>query len=297
MRPICSRSAPGRPRVLQQYARCPYRFALRGIHGLRPAGQPAGIQRMDPATRGEIYHAVQFELLRESCRRRPAGAANALDARAPAGGASATRPISRRPFRRSGARRSRPFAPTCAAGCSRRRRWKPDWTPQFSELSFGLRDPAGRDPRSRKEPVEIEGGFRLQGSIDLVERHVRAACCAWWITRPAASPIRGRRWWAVGEVLQPALYALAAEKMLGEPVAFGRLYYSTIAQNYAAIDVPLSTIGRASAPQQVLRMIDDAIATASCRPLRARTAARRCEYLPVCGPYEEERVGEKSQPS
>jgi hypothetical protein len=53
------------PSVLQQYARCPYRFALRGIHGLRPAEKPVGIQRMDPATRGEIYHAVQFELLRD----------------------------------------------------------------------------------------------------------------------------------------------------------------------------------------------------------------------------------------
>src|SRR5262249_46400363 len=53
------------PSVLQQYARCPYRFALRGIYGLRPAERPAGIQRMEPAVRGEIYHAVQFELLRD----------------------------------------------------------------------------------------------------------------------------------------------------------------------------------------------------------------------------------------
>src|ERR1043166_2666658 len=53
------------PSGLQQYARCPYRFALRGIFGLRPAERPCGIQRMDPATRGEIYHAVQFELLRD----------------------------------------------------------------------------------------------------------------------------------------------------------------------------------------------------------------------------------------
>src|SRR5207302_6663054 len=38
------------PSVLQQYARCPYRFALRGILGLRAAEQPASIQHMDPAT-------------------------------------------------------------------------------------------------------------------------------------------------------------------------------------------------------------------------------------------------------
>src|ERR1039458_4020048 len=51
------------PTLLQQYARCPYRFALRGIFGLRPADRPAGIQRMDPAERGNLYHAVQFALL------------------------------------------------------------------------------------------------------------------------------------------------------------------------------------------------------------------------------------------
>src|ERR1019366_9622181 len=53
------------PTLLQQYARCPYRFALRGIFGLRPADRPTGIQRMDPAERGNLYHAVQFELLSE----------------------------------------------------------------------------------------------------------------------------------------------------------------------------------------------------------------------------------------
>ncbi len=53
------------PSLLQQYARCPYRFALRGIHGLHPAEQPAGIQRLDAETRGRIYHEVQFELLRD----------------------------------------------------------------------------------------------------------------------------------------------------------------------------------------------------------------------------------------
>ncbi len=69
-----------------------------------------------------------------------------------------------------------------------------------------------------------------------------------------------------GEVLQPTLYALAAEAMLGEPVAAGRLYYSTIAQNYTAIDVPLHDWTRRRA-QHVLEMIDGA--------MRRRLAARR----------------------
>src|ERR1019366_2265061 len=55
----------GSPSLLQPYARCPSRFALRGIFGFRPADRPAAIQRMDPAERGNLYHAVQFALLRD----------------------------------------------------------------------------------------------------------------------------------------------------------------------------------------------------------------------------------------
>ena len=65
LQPFRLTARPWSPSVLQQYARCPYRFALRGIFGLRPADRPMGIQRMDPANRGNLYHAVQFALLRD----------------------------------------------------------------------------------------------------------------------------------------------------------------------------------------------------------------------------------------
>ena len=98
-----------------------------------------------------------------------------------------------------------------------------------------------------------------------------------------------------GEVLQPVLYALAAEEMLGEHVAFGRLYYSTISQNYAVVDVPLNDWAR-QRTSQVLRIIDDAVGTGFLPAAPRKDGCKRCEYLPVCGPYEEERAGEKSQP-
>jgi CRISPR/Cas system-associated exonuclease Cas4 (RecB family) len=98
-----------------------------------------------------------------------------------------------------------------------------------------------------------------------------------------------------GESLQPLLYALAAEKMLGEPVASGRLYYSTLAQNYARIDVPLNGWTRQRA-LQVLRTIDEAMRNGFLPAAPRKDACKRCDYLPVCGPYEEERVSEKSQP-
>jgi RecB family exonuclease len=272
------------PSVLQQYARCPYRFALRGIFGLRAAEQPSGIQRMDPATRGELYHAVQFELLR--------GAGPLEDVlqqvaeRFAADLAPAIPQIWRAEIDAIRA--------DLRGWLQQRAALEPDWTPQFAELSFGLRDPVGRDPRSRQEPVEIEGGFQLQGSIDLVERHASGVLRVvdhktGRVPDPRPELVGG------GEVLQPALYALAAEKILGEPVAFGRLYYSTIAQNYATVDVPLNDWVRQRA-LQVLRAIDEAMRNGFLPAAPRKDGCKRCEYLPVCGPYEEERVGEKSQP-
>ena len=171
---------------------------------------------------------------------------------------------------------------------------EPDWKPEFFELSFGLDDPLGRDPRSRKEPVEISGGFRLEGSIDLVERHASGVVRV-VDHKTGKIPDPKPEMLGAGEVLQPALYALAAEKILGEPVAFGRLYYSTIAQNYATIDVPLNEWTRRRA-EQALHVIDDALRAGFLPAAPRKDGCKRCEYLPVCGPYEEERLREKSQP-
>ena len=275
------------PSVLQQYARCPYRFALRGILGLRPAGQPAAIQRMDPATRGELYHAVQFELLRapdpldrldtvleEVAQRFEADLAPAIPQIWHA--------------------EIQAIRADLRGWLQQRAALEPDWTPQFAELSFGLHDPAGRDPRSQKEFVEIEDGYRLQGSIDLVERHasgvVRVVDHKTGRLPDPRPELVGK-----GEVLQPVLYGLAAEKILGEPVAFGRLYYATIAQNYTAVDVPLNGWARQRA-LQVLRTIDESLRQGFLPAAPRADGCHRCEYLPICGPYEEERIAEKSQP-
>ncbi len=278
------------PSGLQQFARCPYRFALHGIHGLRPAEQPSGIQRMSPATRGNIFHAVQFELLREG---------GFTDAFERLDGVVA----------RVAARYRDELAPaiphiwdaeiqTLKADL---RGWlqnhaslAADWTPQFAELSFGLRDPVGRDPHSVREPVEIEGGFLLQGSIDLVERHSSGALRVvdhktGRIPDPRPELVGG------GEALQPVLYALAAGKILNEQVDQGRLSYATIAQNYANLDVLINDWTRQRA-LAVLRIIDEAMDRGFLPAAPRKDGCKHCEYIPVCGPYEEERVALKSQP-
>jgi len=288
------------PSLLQQYARCPYRFALRGIFGLRPADRPAAIQRMDPAERGNLYHAVQFGLLRDLAAAGPvpvngenlAAALERLDAilqteaaRAEADLAPAIPRIWRAEVQSIRA--------DLRGWLQQKALLEADWTPEFHELSFGLKDAAGRDPRSRKEAVTVSGGYQLQGSIDLVERHASGAVRVvdhktGRIPEPRPETVGS------GEVLQPTLYALAAEEMLGEPVAVGRLYYSTIAQNYTAIDVPLHDGTRRRA-QHVLEAINQAIVNGTLPAAPREDGCRNCEYLPVCGPYEEERVKEKSQ--
>ena len=280
------------PSVLQQFARCPYRFALRGIHGLRPAVQPAAIQRMDPATRGEIYHAVQFELLREPL---PAAALlERLD--------TALQEVAQRYEAELAPAIPQIWQAEIQAIRADLRGWlqqkaalEPDWTPQFSELSFGLHDPAGHDPHSRPEPVEIEGGYRLQGSIDLIERHSSGILRVvdhktGRVPDPRPEVVGG------GEVLQPALYALAAEKTARRTGgASGVFTIPPSRRIITTVDVPVNQWTRQRAAQ-VLRIIDDSIRDGFLPAAPRKDGCKRCEYLPVCGPYEEERVGEKSQP-
>ena len=140
------------PSLLQQYARCPYRFALRGIFGLRPAERPAGIQRMNPADRGNLYHAVQFELLRDLAAaglvpingENLAAALERLDAilqveaaRAEADLAPAIPQIWRAEVQSLRA--------DLRGWLQQKALLEADWTPEFNELSFGLRS---RRPRS-----------------------------------------------------------------------------------------------------------------------------------------------------
>jgi CRISPR/Cas system-associated exonuclease Cas4 (RecB family) len=98
-----------------------------------------------------------------------------------------------------------------------------------------------------------------------------------------------------GEVLQPLLYALAVEALLGQAPMLSRLSYSTLRGGYKAIDIPSGPRERA-AILQVLAAIDQSIGRAFLPAAPRRDACKGCEYVPVCGPYEELRVTQKSQP-
>src|SRR5207247_532806 len=59
------RNRPYSLSALQRFATCPYQFLLAAIHRLEPWEEPEPLVRMDPLTRGSVFHRAQAEFLRE----------------------------------------------------------------------------------------------------------------------------------------------------------------------------------------------------------------------------------------
>jgi RecB family exonuclease len=295
-------SRPYSPSALEQFAACPYRFALRSIHQLRPAEHYTQIQRMDPALSGDLFHRAQFELFREL----------RSEGMLPVTPQNLTTACERldRALDRVSAAFAEKYAPAIpqvwAAEVESLRidlrgslhqaaTTEPGWTPAFFEFAFGLerRFPPedGHDPASLRESTRVLDGFLLRGSIDLVERHASGVLR---VTdhKTGSLPKKTPQFVGFGEALQPVLYSLAAEAALGQPVATGRLHYATLRQNFKAIDIPINEFAKHRAGQ-VLRIIDDAVYRGFLPAAPREDACKHCDYVPVCGPYEEERVHRK----
>ncbi len=54
--------------ALQRFSACPYQFLLATIHRLQPWDEPEPLLRMDPLTRGSLFHETQAEFYREMQR-------------------------------------------------------------------------------------------------------------------------------------------------------------------------------------------------------------------------------------
>ena len=141
------------------------------------------------------------------------------------------------------------------------------------------------------EAVAVGPELLLRGSIDLVERHARGVLRA---TDHKTGKVRADDGVIVGggQVLQPVLYALAVERLLGEPVAAGRLYYCTSDGGYAERVVPLDGEARASA-ETVAAVVGRALSSGFLPAAPAKDACVWCDYRRVCGPYEEIRTARK----
>src|SRR5262249_8689708 len=154
----------------------PYRFLLSAIHKLAPREDPDAVEEMDPLTKGALVHEVQYRLLTELRAEGllPVTAATLERARRSLDDVLAAVAAEYEAKHSPAIKRVWDDAVT-GIGADlrewlRRMTDEPDWTPAHFELSFGLKDPRAQDAKSKDEPVVLDVGLRLRGSIDLVER-------------------------------------------------------------------------------------------------------------------------------
>ena len=278
------------PSSLENFAVCPYKFALYGIYQLAPRDVSEQLEHMDPRTRGALFHEVQFELFQDFER---AALLPINDQRLPEALSRANAVLDA-----VAAKYQEKLAPAIP------RVWKAeiedlrtdlrgwlqhvarndnDWQPVKFELAFG-----------GDQPVALAEGVNLRGRIDLVEKNVTRDAYRVTDHKTGKRPETIPRWVGGGRSLQPLLYGLAAEQLLGSPVEVGRLLYATQRGGYTPVEIKLDERARLFL-QKLLGDIDASIAGGFLPPAPAKDACGMCDYRIVCGPYEERRLGKKDR--
>jgi CRISPR/Cas system-associated exonuclease Cas4 (RecB family) len=290
--------------ALQKYAICPYQFLLSTIHRLRPADDLEPLQRMDPLTRGSLFHEMQTAFYRTLQRDgalpvTPEGRDAALAVLD-----TVIKDIADREYEELSPAVDRIWHDEMASIRRDLRLWVDEiaraggeWIPIKFEWAFGYADggalAVGRDPTSRAEPVVLDGRFQLHGAIDLIEE--RAGTGELRVTDHKTGKYRGKDHMFVdgGRVLQPVLYSLALESALGRPVVEGRLYYATTVGGFRDVRIPLSPPAR-RAGIEVLEIVDRGIERGFLAPAPSEKACTWCDFLPVCGAGAERQANRKA---
>jgi hypothetical protein len=280
--------------ALQKFSSCPYQFLLSAIYRLQPTEATEPLQKLDPLTRGALFHEAQAEFFRELQRTTmlPITSANAgralevLDAvvaRVAAKYHETLAPAIERVWRDEIADIARDLRIW-----ARRLPEVTEWEPEYFEFSFGL-DDEGRDPRSVADPVLVDGRFRLRGSVDVIEKKRGADSLR--VTDHKTG--KNRTTWKTviggGAILQPVLYSLAIELALGRPVASGRLFYCTAAGGFVEHEIPINDANRRLGIE-ALEIVDRAIELGFLPAAPNQRACAWCDFRAVCGPNEEQRV-------
>jgi CRISPR/Cas system-associated exonuclease Cas4 (RecB family) len=287
------------PSSLQHFAACPYRFLLQSIFQFRPREAPVPLEQMDPLTRGALFHEVQFQLFRKL---KETGllpiTANTL---------ASTLDLTDQTLDRVAAEFEDDLAPAI------QRVWKseieyvrtdlrgwiqqvagspPDWLPLHFEFAFGLPASQHRDPQSTSEDATILNGIRLRGAIDLIEKHSTRGSLRVTDHKTGKAPQNRPQYVGGGAILQPLLYALAAEQLLGQPVESGSLFFCTQRGDFSTISIPLDPQSR-QRMERVLDTIGQFVEQGFLPAAPQSGACAICDYRPVCGPYEEQRAKRK----
>ncbi|HJR57789.1 MAG TPA: PD-(D/E)XK nuclease family protein, partial [Vicinamibacterales bacterium] len=288
--------------ALQKFAACPYQFLLSAIYRLEPAEEPEPLQKLDPLTRGALFHEVQADFFRAlaSAGQLPVTLDNLPRALATLDGI--VRRVAAQYHERLAPAIERVWNDEIADIAKDLRVWARrlpdagDWLPAYFEYSFGLPKELaaeGRDPASRVEPVVVDGRFTLRGSVDLIEQ--KRGSTTLRVTDHKTG--KNRTTWKTviggGAILQPVLYSLVVEQALGVPVSSGRLFYCTAPGGFTDHEIPINDANR-RAGLEALEIIDRAIELGFLPAAPGKGACAWCDFRPVCGPHEELRVANKA---
>lgn len=287
--------------ALQRFSACPYQFVLGAMYRLQPFEQPESLQRMDPLTRGSLFHEIQAKFFRALRERQalPVTGANVEEARGVLDAAADA--VAARAYDELVPAVDRVWNDAIASIRRDLHGWLHDlardgdqWLPALFEFGFGS-VPGDRDAGSVPDEVVLPGGFLLRGAVDLIEEHRATKVLRVTDHKTGRKPDRiDKVIIGGGAVLQPVLYAMAVEAALGRPVSQGRLFYCSSAGSYYSHAIPLNDTTRA-AGLEVLQVIDRAIESGFLSATPTEDACGRCDFRPVCGPDVFRRVSRKPQ--
>ncbi len=287
------------PTALQNYAACPYRFLLNTMHGLKLRDQAVRLEQLDPLTRGSLFHQVQFELFQELEQRRllsfDAGEERAVTELL----AGAVERVAGSYYKDLAPAIERVWRSEIDSLHTDLRGWirslidsREPWRPANFELGFGLGPASATVSDQALDEAPMADGKRLRGRVDLVEEHTERDLLRVTDHKTGKSPKIARLVVGGGKTLQPVLYGLAMESLLGRQVASGRLSFCTRKGRYTSLEVPLDDDSRRAATV-VLDEIDRALETGFLPAAPGEGECRWCDYHLVCGPGEETRVRRK----
>jgi CRISPR/Cas system-associated exonuclease Cas4 (RecB family) len=288
------------PTALQQFAACPYKFVLYTIHKLSRREEPAAIEEIDPLAKGSLVHDVLFELNTRLAKASLLPVTPARLERVRAELDDVLAKVSNEYKERLCPAIDQVWRDAIDAiradlrEMLRRGSEDGAWVPYRFELSFGLDTQADRDEASVKDPVVLDCGVKLRGSIDLVEKSPAG-------TLRASDYKTGKQRVVPGEIisggqaLQPVFYALVLEKLLPNArVEGGRLYYSTSAGGFSDVFIPLDVEARAAA-EVVAEVVGGALTDGFFPAAPEEDGCMWCDFRVVCGPYEDQRTRKKKK--
>jgi CRISPR/Cas system-associated exonuclease Cas4 (RecB family) len=285
--------------ALQKYAACPYQFFLSAAFRLAPLEEPEPLQRMDPLTRGSLFHQVQAEFFRALQKQQLAITDEHMERVLVTLDETLTR-LAAEYYERLAPAIDRVWHDEIAAIRADLRVWvdrvanDPEFEPWLFEFAFGLPGQPGHDPESLPDPVTIGGKFILRGSVDLVEKKPGTRILR--VTDHKTSKNRSQRNSIIGggTQLQPVIYSLAVEAAKGFSVESARFSYCTTAGGFTEHSVPITERTR-SMGIEVLEIIDRAVDLGMLPPAPDERVCSWCDFLPVCGPEQERRANRKSR--